>query len=69
VNSPELLARQYNQVWQRTYMTFMGGVRVYFYVLAKNRWGKSGDLIVRSEETRVKLSWNALVIDEVEGAK
>ena len=64
--SLERLMHEYNQVYRLTYLTLFG-VRVYFFQSIKNRWGKSGELVVASYETRKMLSKNALVLDDEPG--
>jgi hypothetical protein len=64
--SPERLTHQYNVVYQKTYLTLFG-VRVYFYEVVKNRWGKAGRLIAwHSDEAESIRRHSALVIEEVE---
>jgi hypothetical protein len=64
--SPERLAHQYNVVYQRTYLTLFG-VKVYFYEVVKNRWGKTGHLIPwNSDEADRIRRYSTLVIEEVQ---
>ena len=63
--SIERFMHQYNVVYQRTYMTFFG-VRVYFYEVVKNRFGKTGRLIPwDSDEAQRIRRYSALVIEDV----
>ena len=67
MNAPfiEKLVCQYNVVYQRTYFTFFG-VRVYFYEVVKNRFGKTGRLIpYNSDEAERIRRYSALVIEDV----
>lgn len=63
--SLERLMHEYNQVWRLTYLTPFG-VRVYFFELLKNRWGRAGTLTLATSEAKYRLMGEGmLVIDEV----
>jgi hypothetical protein len=62
-NTIHTIAHAYNVVHQRTYLTLFG-VRVSFYECVKNRYGRSGELVLATPEVREHLSRNGLVIED-----
>jgi hypothetical protein len=57
------LMHQHNVVYQRTYLTLFG-VRVDFYECIKNRYGRTGGLVLLTPQTQRELRRSTTLVIE-----